>query len=205
MLDRSFQNNRPLELWDDGRTLVGYAAVFHVEGDRATEYRPFDGLVERVRRGAFREVIKRGDEVLALVNHERTAVLARRSTGTLSLHEDEIGLRFKIDLADTTLARDAREDARHGNFGGSSIGFLADRPTMDVRVRSDGTEVRTHTNIRKLHHLGPVIEPAFDGTSVETRCIDGLKAEFDLKDKIKQQVAKVNARMAALDALMEGC
>lgn len=194
MLDRDYQNDRPLELWDDGVTLVGYAAVFYREGDESTEYRPFSGMVERVMPGAFRNVISQGDEVLGLVNHDMAQVLGRRSAGTLTIDEDKIGLRYKLTLADTTLARDTAANVRHGNFGGSSIGFRAAEDGIK-RTSDDGDVVRTITDVATLRDVGPVTEPAFRGTSVMARCAKLLEVEYlaELRD----------ARMAELQKQFE--
>ena len=193
---REFINDRPLELWNDGSTLVGYAAVFYRAGDASTEYHPQPEITERVERGAFREIIERGDEVLGIVNHERHSVLARRSNNTLSIEEDSIGLRFKMDLPSTTLARDTVENTKHGVFGGASIGFL---PGDIQREFSDDGVIRTHTNIKLLHHAGPVIEPAFEGTTVAMRCRDALSEEY----AEEMRALRINARMAELQKQFE--
>ena len=175
MIERSFENDRPLELWNDGTALIGYAAVFYREGDASTEYRPFDGLIERLAPGAFRDIIKRGDEVLALVNHDMAQVLGRRSANTLVIEEDKVGLRYKVDLADTGLARDTAANVRHGNYGGSSIGFRA--KSVESTVNGDNT-IRMIKEVDTLRDVGPVTEPAFKGTSVSARCAAQLEAQF---------------------------
>ena len=64
--------------------LAGYAAVFDVEANM------YPGCVEVFRKGAFAETLQR-DEIRAYWCHEDSMVLARTSSGTLSLSEDEIG------------------------------------------------------------------------------------------------------------------
>lgn len=78
---------------DNGTVSVrGYAAVF---GQEATGL-PFR---EAIQRGAFSETLARGDEVYLLINHNTDELpLARRSSGTLSLTEDEHGLLMEAEL-----------------------------------------------------------------------------------------------------------
>src|SRR5690606_40416709 len=71
------------ELRQEGEqpALVGYAVRWGEVSDR----RPFQ---ERFLPGAFAKDLASGRDVLALVGHELSKVLARRSNGTLTLRED---------------------------------------------------------------------------------------------------------------------
>jgi len=79
------------ELRQEGEqpVLVGYA----VRWGEVSEPLPFR---ERFLPGAFAKDLASGRDVLALVGHELSKVLARRSNGTLTLREDEwaCGWRF---------------------------------------------------------------------------------------------------------------
>lgn len=112
-----------------GRRLEGYAATF---GARAT----IGTFSETIRAGAFRASLASGRDVLALVDHDPTALLARTSSGTLRLREDARGLAFEIDLPETTLGRDILAMAERRDLGGMSFGFKATDeawPANDVR------------------------------------------------------------------------
>ena len=190
-----FLNDHRLQLRNDGATLTGYAAVFYKPGAKGTEYRPFPEMVERIERGAFRSVIADGQDVLALVNHDMTQVLGRRSANTLRFDEDETGLRYSVDLPETTLARDTRSNVMHGNFGGSSIGFVA--KTVERSVK-DGVTIRTIKEVGMLRDVGPVTEPAFSGTSVSARCRNALWQAWFAENQ--EEWAKRKARMAEIAA-----
>jgi HK97 family phage prohead protease len=70
----------------------GYAAVF----DREADGLPFR---EVIRPGAFARSLANGDECYLLVNHNTDELpLARRSSGTLTLAEDAIGLAIEAIL-----------------------------------------------------------------------------------------------------------
>ena len=85
---------------EDGTlTAVGYAATFNRFSQN------LGGFVEEVRSGAFRSTLNQAD-VRALFNHEPDHLLGRSTTGTLRLSEDDHGLRYEVDLPNTTLGRD---------------------------------------------------------------------------------------------------
>ena len=75
---------------NDGKTLVGYAAVW----DSPSEYM---GFTEFVKRGAFSKTLNDGADVRLLIDHEGVP-LARSKSGTLALEEDERGLRVEAEL-----------------------------------------------------------------------------------------------------------
>ena len=90
---RSFSTEVRATTGSDGTVSVrGYAAVF----DQEATGLPFR---EVIRRGAFAESLTRGDEVYLLVNHNTAELpLARRSSGTLSVTEDDHGLLMEAQL-----------------------------------------------------------------------------------------------------------
>lgn len=147
----------------DGNRLVGHAAVFGQTAQVAGGY-------ERLAASAFDAALAdEGTDVRALVNHNPTMVLGRQSAGTLRLGTDAEGLRFEIDLPDTSYARDLRELVARGDVTGASFGFV---PGDDAISRApDGKQLRTHTSVAKLLDVSPVTWPAYDGTQVSLRNI----------------------------------
>lgn len=71
-----------LEIRANGRRLEGYAATFN------TETRIGNRFDEVILPGAFSASLKAGGDILALVDHDATRVLARTRSGTLRLSED---------------------------------------------------------------------------------------------------------------------
>ncbi len=152
---------------EDAGVIEGYAAVFY-DGSKGTEFEFWDGIKERVQPGAFDKALKRGrDDVLALFNHSPNQVLGRSGSGTLELSVDKVGLRYKIQSGDTTIARDVREHIKRGDITGSSFGFIAEeeRVTTDAKGK---TEIRELLSV-KLLDVSPVTIPAYDATTVEAR------------------------------------
>lgn len=168
-----------------GDTLSGHAAVF---GQTAR----IRGGYEAVAPTAFDEVLRRGDDVVALRDHDPSQLLGRTSAGTLRLSTDTDGLAFEVDLPDTTYARDVRELVRRGDLAGASFGFL---PGLDELGHApDGLQLRTHTSIKLLRDVSVVAMPAYDGTDVTLRHLT-----FDpptLDNRTRLILARHRARIA---------
>lgn len=146
-----------IELRAKGRRLEGYAALYGVD----TRIHDF---TEVIIPGAFSETLSEGRDVLALVDHDTRAVLARTRSGTLRLSEDSKGLAFDLDVPNTSFGRDILELAERGDVGGASFAFtIADK---GERWQADRRELRSVI----LHEISVVSAwPAYDGTIVQAR------------------------------------
>ena len=145
-----------LELAASGRKLTGYAAVFGQEARVA-------GFTEVIRPGAFKGALA-GRDVLALIDHNPSKLLARTKSGTLRLEEDSRGLRYEIDLPDTQEGRDILTLAERGDLGGMSFGFTVSKG--GEHWNGQRRELRAVT----LHEISVVHSwPAYEGTSVQAR------------------------------------
>jgi HK97 family phage prohead protease len=139
-----------------GRKLTGYAATFGTEAS-------LPGFTEVIRPGAFRASLA-GRDVLALIDHNPSRLLARTKSGTLRLEEDAKGLRFELDVPDTQEGRDMLTLAERGDLGGMSFGFTV--PPGGESWNGKKRELRSVT----LHEISIVHSwPAYEGTSVQAR------------------------------------
>lgn len=143
------------ELRAKGRKLEGYAAVFDKEA-------ALPGFTEVLKPGAFSATLAERSDVLALVDHDSSRVLARTKSGTLRLAEDSRGLAFDLDVPDTSAGKDVLALAERGDLGGMSFGFTA----TDENWTGDRREIRA----AKLYEISVVSAwPAYDGTIVQAR------------------------------------
>lgn len=78
------------------RTLTGYGSVFDV----TSRIGGAQGFDETVMRGAFRGSLSRKPDVVFRLEHS-SMPLARTTSGTLALSEDNIGLRYEATLDDS--------------------------------------------------------------------------------------------------------
>ena len=155
--DRSIvYSNLEVRASADGKTLTVYAAVF----DSPSEPLPW---TEYVRRGAFTKTINDGADVRLLIDHEGIP-LARTKSGTLTLEEDDYGLRIAAELDDANPdAARVISALRRGDLSQMSFAFQtvkdswnSDRSTRELK------EVR-------LHDVSVVTYPAYEETLAEVR------------------------------------
>lgn len=141
----------------EGQTsLGGYAAMFGRPSKRLGGNTKF---VEVVDPGAFRIPIERGDDVLALVDHDERRELGRRRAGSLTLAADRFGLRYTVDLDDRPLADEVRALAKAGELIGSSFRFVKRR---DHWWLVDGVPHRKLLSVDLVDVSALTIEPAYD-------------------------------------------
>lgn len=143
---------------DEPAVIRGYAAVFGQLSDE------LGGFREKIRPGAFATSLEQ-DDVRALWNHDANYVLGRRMAGTLSLEEDEMGLRVLIVPPDTTWANDLITSMARGDVNQMSFGF---KTRADSWEQSEAGTVRELLDVQ-LFDVSVVTFPAYPQTSAEAR------------------------------------
>lgn len=143
----------------EGKKLTGYAARFNVETDLGE-------FIEVIRPGAFTRTLAAATaaNVRAIYEHDGKALLGRLGAGTLRLEEDADGLKFELDLPETTLGRDLAELVKRGDVAGCSFGFL---PVADAWT--DGVKPVRELRDVDLFEITITASPAYDATTVQVR------------------------------------
>ena len=142
---------------DGTMRMAGYAAVFN----EASLPLPF---IEKIAPGAFSKTLQETPDVRLLANHEGLP-MARTKNGTMRLYEDETGLYFEAELADTQEARDLYTLVARGDVDQMSFAFRVIRQNWS----KDRTE-RTLTEVSLADgDVSIVTYPAYPATSVEAR------------------------------------
>jgi HK97 family phage prohead protease len=126
------------------------------------------GFREEIAPGAFTDALAANEEVLALVEHSPEKILGRRSMGTLTLAQDDKGLRVEIDPPNTTVGNDAVENVRRGDIKGMSFRFprgakdLAQRRRRQrphaPQGRADGGDADQRPRLRRDQRQPPRAE-----------------------------------------------
>jgi HK97 family phage prohead protease len=182
----------PVEIRAEGesRKVAGYGAVFNSE---------------TVIGGAFREVILPGafqravdGDVFSFFNHDQSMVLGRTKSGTLRLSEDDSGLRYEVDLPDTSAARDLQISMDRGDVDGSSFQF--DIPKGGDEWDFSGDLPLRTIRSANLYEVGPVTMPAYPDATAALRSLDDERAKRELKE---HNAAAARARIAARKAESE--
>lgn len=160
----------------DGLNLRGYATVFD------SEYEITDSLgtyTERVAPGAFTRTLNAGADVRLLINHDGLP-LARTTSGTLNLQQDDTGLLAEAQLDGASPTVQSLKSAMDRGD--------ADQMSFAFRVtRQDWNADYTDRTIREvqLFDVSVVTFPANPATSVSLRDAAGLRG-VDLEAIVDQ-------------------
>jgi HK97 family phage prohead protease len=156
----------PLEIRteEDSQTskIVGYAAKFNQWSS------DLGGFIERIAPTAFDKADM--SDVRGLIDHDPSRILGRTTSGTLKVSVDEIGLRYEIDMPNTSYARDLMESMKRGDINQSSFAFRVnyDNPEAEEWRFNDQTGVyeRTINEFSGIFDVSPVTYPAYPSTEV---------------------------------------
>lgn len=168
------------ETEDGQRTITGYAVKWEMKSHTMGWFTRFR---EQFKKGAFTESLNKEDQ-RALWSHDTSKVLGRTKNGTLRLYEDDIGLRFELDLPNTTLGNDAYETIKRGDVDGVSFGFRMLKQEWDEA--DPDNVVRTITQA-DLFEISPVGFPAYPDSQVSARSEDPYKAYLEEKQQLENR------------------
>ena len=156
-----------------------YASVFDSWSEELGGNSPFR---ERVVKGAFEETIQ-NDDIRALFNHDPNYVLGRNKAGTLTLEEDEKGLKVRIVPPDTQWAKDLLVSIKRGDITQMSFGFTV---ILDRWSYEDNIDVRELLKV-KLYDVSPVTFPAYAQTECGVRSlVDVIRTHQSEVEKSKE-------------------
>ncbi len=145
-----------------GGMMVGYAAKFNKTS------RNLGGFVEQLAPSAFNKSLADGVRVMARYNHE--ALLGTTDAGTLRLSVDDIGLRYEIDMPDTTTGRDVSVLASRGDVRFSSFAFHVHADGDEWGYTDNDFPLRTLRSVQ-LVDIAPVDDPAYLDTEAGLRSL----------------------------------
>lgn len=132
----------------------GYALKFNKES------RDLGGFIETISPSALDGVDL--SDVRCFLDHDSSKLLGRTSSGTLTLTVDEVGLRFRCVLPNTSVGRDAMELVKRGDLNQCSFGF-----TVKEDAWTPGEIMHRSINkIGQLLEISLVSIPAYDDTDV---------------------------------------
>ena len=131
--------------------IEGHAAVY----DMLSE--DLGGFREIIKKGAFDSVIT--NDVRAYFNHDPNYILGRTGAGTLKLSTTEKGLKYTLDVPDTSAGRDLVVSMKRGDITQSSFAFQV---AQDSWHTDDSLgEIRTIESVKRLYDVSPVSLPAY--------------------------------------------
>lgn len=179
---RSMPQNIEFRDKEDGeRYIEGYALKF------GTYSEDLGGFKETIERGALENTDF--SDVRALFNHNADHVLARSSAGTLKLDVDDVGLKFRARIPNTSYGNDLAENLRNGNVNQCSFGFMLDEEGDEFKYDTEeGIFKRTLRSIKEIVDVSVVTYPAYLDTNAAPalRSLDKIKKDnMEQRDKEK--------------------
>lgn len=139
---------------------------------------------EQFAPGAFTDCLRGNPDIAALADHDTSKVLGRTFAKTLTLREDDTGVSFELDPANTSYGKDVVELITRGDITGMSFGF---RTETDEWSMFEGKELRT---VKKatLREISIVPFPAYKTTEVMKRSLDSVnQSHRDMIELSKKQ------------------
>lgn len=180
----------------EGRTIEGYALIFNQESRVMFDWDKKRFFKEIIKPGAITQELINQSDIKALVEHDRSRMLARsyNGTGSLQLTIDDVGLKYRFEAPQTSDADYVIEMINRGNMFGSSFAYTANE-TEDVSYSkdSDGHLIREVKRIDGLFDVSPVSDPAYMQTKVSVRKLDTY-FQIDNPDKEKIEIEIKNLR-----------
>ncbi|BAR81210.1 prohead protease [Bacillus thuringiensis serovar tolworthi] len=161
--------------------ITGYAAVFN---SKTTIGGWFDEVIEP---GAFARSLSENSDIRALFNHNWDNVLGRTKSGTLILEEDEKGLKFEIELPNTSVGRDLAESMSRGDINQCSFGFWITEENWDYSVEP---ALRTIKEV-ELYEISVVSIPAYEDTEVSLVRSKEIGKEIEQRMKMIKQINQI--------------
>jgi len=159
-------------------TFNGHAAVFDTETLIGSARW---GFFETMAPGAFDGAIGRSDARF-LQNHNPQYLMARQSSGTLTLSKDGVGLKTQADLADVSYVRDLAVLLDRRDCGEMSFAFtVAADEWSDVERVDPVTGNMVETELRTVLEVGQIFDvstvtfaayPTTDASLASARSLD---------------------------------
>lgn len=170
----------------DGRVIEGYSIVFGKESRVLYDEERKRFFIEVIERGAVTEELLSRCDIKAVLEHDKRRLLARcrNGIGSLSLGIDDYGLKYRFTAPHTSDGDFAVEMIERGDIFGSSFAYYADdKDKAKVSYsKKDGILLRTVHLIDYISDISPVSDPAFFGTDVTVRSIEGIERQFENSD-----------------------
>lgn len=189
---------------EEERIVEGYATTFDEPYYLYTVYDK-DGndsaiVYEEVDRDAFRNADL--SDVIMQYDHQGR-VFARLSNNTLSLEEDEHGLKVRAYLGGTELGRQLYDEIRGGYTNKMSFGFSISKDHVE-RHDNGRDYIRKIDGIKKLYDVSAVSYPQNPFTSISESTRAAIDGEIDKleQERLTEEIQR-RERAEKREALMQ--
>jgi HK97 family phage prohead protease len=149
----------------DGKSIEGYASVFN------SLSHDLGGFREQIKPGAFTRALSESPDILCVVAHDPDKLLGRTASGTCTVEQDEMGLKFRCSMPNTSLGRDMTEMIQRRDITECSFKFSLDPDDDDADAwdERDGYVRRTVNSVARLYDVTVCRAGAYSATSVKVK------------------------------------
>ena len=182
-----------IEVREDSVVVAGYvnAVERYSKPIRANLRGTMQRFIEKIKAGVFKNALKRNNNVKVLLNHNHDRELANTQDGTAILEEDNIGLRAEVTITDAEVV----EKAKNNKLVGWSFGFYSNSDEV-AQEATIATRTITDMDLVEVSILDDTKSPAYNGTSIETRC-EG-ECEYEIRTTLEEIEAEAQAKHEAI-------
>lgn len=170
-IERRFTDIKEVRAEGEGMIVEGYPIVFDVETVVGGWFR------EKVSKGAAEPAFSRSDEIV-LFNHDSNIPLARKSNGTLTVEEDDHGVKMRADLSKSSAGPGVYNDIKNGLITGMSFAFRIEREEW-TNGDEQTLDLRDIKEFKEIYDYSPVTYPQYKQTEIQARSAEELKKSHD--------------------------
>ena len=169
----------------ESRHIKGTGIVFNQRSkiitewcNEAEEVRSFFEIIDPT---ALDLILNNGSDVVLDVNHNFDELLARISSGTLTLSKDEIGVHYEFDAPETARGEDVLQMIRRGDYYESSFMFTVGEDKWELDNET-GLWIRTILRIDALWDMAIcTYRGAYNNTAIENeRVLEYTKEDLEV-------------------------
>jgi len=158
----------------DGKNILRAYAVKYNQLSRRIGW----GFREQFTPGAFDDALEAdfsqvGNDTICRFEHD--TILGRRSSGTLTVGSDDIGLWYEIDVPKTSTGNDLVELVNRKDIRHSSFAFIVAPMGESWAEDDENGEIRTINKVSRLADVSPVSDPAYP----QTEGFESVKRSFE--------------------------
>lgn len=156
-MDKELRLGQVEAVQDEELVVEGYALKFNTVSE------DLGGFVETIVPSALENTDL--SDVRCFVDHDTSKILGRTTSNTLQISVDDIGLKVRCELPNTTLGKDTYESIKRGDLNQMSFAFELAQEGDRVSV-TDGGYLRELTNIKRISEVSIVSIPAYRDTDI---------------------------------------
>lgn len=162
---------------------VGYAAVYNSRSRLILE----NGKVffEILLPGSFDRVLADPAlDVVLCIDHEHKTNLGRTISGNVKLESDEIGLKFRALVPNTSLGRDTLEMISRGDYTDCSFLFSVNSDGETWERDGDGNMIHIISQVAALYDVTIcTLRGAYEQTIIDVETASRMYKELDIQER----------------------